>query len=251
MGQPLQPPPGGSSGMSRVGALARAGGPIAGRATRLGGVHQWGHRGQPTGHPRGAGCCGRLRCLLRRWNILLWGRFCTAASGWEHGWSCSSLTGMVGSAEPACWTASMTSRWVWCRYCAQSEVGSLQPLATMGAICGSRGIPLHSDGVQLCGKAPLHPRQLGVDLLTISAHKFCGPKGIGALIRNPRLTLTPLHLGGGQGVGAALRDTGGAAGGGLWRGGPGGTAGAGAPVGAPLATLDTPVAGTALDHAGD
>lgn len=81
---------------------------------------------------------------------------------------------------------------------AQSEVGSLQPLATMGAICGSRGIPLHSDGVQLCGKAPLHPRQLGVDLLTISAHKFCGPKGIGALIRNPQLTLTPLHLGGGQ-----------------------------------------------------
>ena len=81
---------------------------------------------------------------------------------------------------------------------AQSEVGSLQPLATMGAICGSRGIPLHSDGVQLCGKVPLFPRRLGVDLLTVSAHKFCGPKGIGALIRNPRLTLAPLHLGGGQ-----------------------------------------------------
>ena len=81
---------------------------------------------------------------------------------------------------------------------AQSEIGSLQPLAAMGAVCGSRGIPLHSDGVQLCGKAPLYPRQLGVDLLTISAHKFCGPKGIGALIRNPCLTLEPLHLGGGQ-----------------------------------------------------
>ena len=81
---------------------------------------------------------------------------------------------------------------------AQSEVGSLQPLATMGAVCSSRGIPLHSDGVQLCGKAPLYPRQLGVDLLTVSAHKFCGPKGIGALIRNPRLTLIPLHRGGGQ-----------------------------------------------------
>ena len=81
---------------------------------------------------------------------------------------------------------------------AQSEIGSLQPLATMGAICRSRGIPFHSDGVQLCGKAPLYPRQLGVDLLTISAHKFCGPKGIGALIRNPSLTLEPLHLGGGQ-----------------------------------------------------
>lgn len=81
---------------------------------------------------------------------------------------------------------------------AQSEIGSLQPLATMGAICGSRGIPFHSDGVQLCGKAPLYPRRLGVDLLTISAHKFCGPKGIGALIRNPCLALKPLHLGGGQ-----------------------------------------------------
>lgn len=81
---------------------------------------------------------------------------------------------------------------------AQSEVGSLQPLAAMGAICSSHGVPLHSDGVQLCGKAPLYPRQLGVDLLTVSAHKFCGPKGIGALIRNPRLTLTLLHRGGGQ-----------------------------------------------------
>ena len=81
---------------------------------------------------------------------------------------------------------------------AQSEVGSLQPLAAMGAVCSSRGIPLHSDGVQLCGKAPLYPRRLGVDLLTVSAHKFCGPKGIGALIRNPRLTLTPLRPGGGQ-----------------------------------------------------
>ena len=81
---------------------------------------------------------------------------------------------------------------------AQSEIGSLQPLAPMGAICGSRGIPFHSDGVQLCGKAPLSPRQLGLNLLTISAHKFRGPKGIGALIRNPRLTLEPLHLGGGQ-----------------------------------------------------
>ena len=81
---------------------------------------------------------------------------------------------------------------------AQSEIGSLQPLATMGAVCRSRGIPLHSDGVQLCGKAPLYPRRLGVDLLTVSAHKFRGPKGIGALIRNPRLTLAPLRLGGGQ-----------------------------------------------------
>lgn len=81
---------------------------------------------------------------------------------------------------------------------AQSEVGSLQPLAAMGAVCSSRGVPLHSDGVQLCGKAPLYPRQLGVDLLTVSAHKFCGPKGIGALIRDPRLTLTPLYQGGGQ-----------------------------------------------------
>ncbi|KKZ15079.1 MAG: hypothetical protein TH68_02355 [Candidatus Synechococcus spongiarum 142] len=81
---------------------------------------------------------------------------------------------------------------------AQSEIGSLQPLATLAAICGSHGIPFHSDGVQLCGKAPLSPRQLGLNLLTISAHKFRGPKGIGALIRNPRLTLEPLHLGGGQ-----------------------------------------------------
>ena len=84
---------------------------------------------------------------------------------------------------------------------AQSEVGSLQPLAALAALCRRHGTPFHSDGVQLCGKAPLHPRQLGMDLLTVSAHKFCGPKGIGALIRNPRLTLQPLHLGGGQEAG--------------------------------------------------
>jgi cysteine desulfurase len=84
---------------------------------------------------------------------------------------------------------------------ANGEVGSVQPLREIAALCRERGVPLHSDAAQAVGKIPLDVRESGVDLLAFCAHKLYGPKGIGALyVRSgrPRLRLAPLLHGGGQ-----------------------------------------------------
>ena len=83
---------------------------------------------------------------------------------------------------------------------ASNEVGSIQPLAEIGAITRERGILLHSDAAQAAGKIPLDVRALGVDLLSFTAHKMYGPKGVGALYvrRRARVSLDPLLEGGGQ-----------------------------------------------------
>ena len=101
-----------------------------------------------------------------------------------------------------------------------NEIGTIQPIAEIGAVCRARGVPFHSDAVQTVGALPFDVRRIPVDLVSVNAHKFYGPKGVGALYVRTGTKISTIQTGGGQesgrrpgtenvagivGLGAALR----------------------------------------------
>ncbi|MBU6470565.1 MAG: cysteine desulfurase [Gammaproteobacteria bacterium] len=81
---------------------------------------------------------------------------------------------------------------------ANNETGAIQDVCAAAGLAHARGALLHTDAIQAAGKMPVDFTALGADLMTLSAHKLNGPRGVGALIRNRRVDLSPQITGGGQ-----------------------------------------------------
>ena len=79
---------------------------------------------------------------------------------------------------------------------ANNEIGSVQPLSQLGALCRERGVPFHTDAVQAAGKLPLGVKELNLDALSAGAHKFYGPKGVGFLYLRRGTPFHPFLTGG-------------------------------------------------------
>ena len=81
---------------------------------------------------------------------------------------------------------------------ANNETGAIQPIREIGALCRKRGVLFHTDAVQAAGHLTIDVQRDNIDMLSLSAHKFHGPKGIGLLFANGNIQLTSLIRGGGQ-----------------------------------------------------
>ena len=79
-----------------------------------------------------------------------------------------------------------------------NEIGTVNPIPEIAAVCRERQVPLHTDSVQAASQIPSRADELGADLISIGAHKFYGPKGVGALYCRAGIELAPIQPGGGQ-----------------------------------------------------
>jgi cysteine desulfurase len=122
-----------------------------------------------------------------------------ASWGWEVTWLPVDGRGQVNPAELQ---AALRADTVLVSVIyGQSEVGTLQPIETLGQITRDHGALFHTDAVQVAGRLPLDLATLPVDLLSLSSHKIYGPQGAGALYVRPGVELVPLLGGGGQEAG--------------------------------------------------
>jgi cysteine desulfurase len=121
----------------------------------------------------------------------------------KEGWEVTFLpVDKEGTVDPEAVRAALRPDTTLCSIMwANNEIGTVQDLAAIGAICRQRGVVFHSDAVQGIGKLPFDVKAMNVDLVSLSAHKMYGPKGVGALyVRRgrPRIRLEPIAFGGGQ-----------------------------------------------------
>lgn len=104
-----------------------------------------------------------------------------------------------GTIDPARVAAAVTDRTALVSIMhVNNETGAIQDIAAIGALCRERGVPLHVDAAQSAGKLPLALADLPVDLCSLTAHKICGPKGVGALYVGAGVHPAPLMFGGEQ-----------------------------------------------------
>ena len=132
------------------------------------------------------------------------------------GWTVTRLpVDARGLVDPAAFAAALTPQTtVASIMLANNEIGVVQPIAQLAAIARERGVVFHTDAVAAAGWLALDAGALGVDLLSLSAHKFYGPKGVGALYVRSGTPVEPVIVGGGQehGLRAGTEDVAGIAG---------------------------------------